>query len=93
MRAVLPAALAATLVLSTGALAASSHKTLHERFVAANTTHDGHLTLEQAKAGMKSIAKKWDAIDKDHQGYVTEDDIHAYYKARRHHPAAETQKS
>lgn len=93
MRAISVLALAAALVASGSALAASSHKTLHQRFVEANTTHDGHLTLDQAKTGMKSVAKKWDVIDKDHKGYVTEDDIHAYYKARRHHPAAETQKS
>lgn len=93
MRAIPVITLAAALAFSSGAFAASSHKTLHQRFEAANTTHDGHLTLDQAKAGMKSVAKKWDVIDKDHKGYVTEDDIHAYYKARRHHPAAETQKS
>ena len=74
-------------VFSSGAIAASSHKTMHDRFAAANTTHDGHLTLEQAKAGYKSVAKKFDAIDKDHKGYVTEADIHAYYSALHHHKA------
>ena len=93
MRALFPLALAAAFAIHGGALATSSHKTLHQRFVDANTTHDGHLTLEQAKTGMKSIAKNWDAIDTDHKGYVTEDEIHAYYKARRHHHAAETEKS
>ncbi len=63
---------------SSGAIAATSHKSLHDRFTEANTTHDGHLTLEQAKTGMKSVARRFDAIDKDHRGYVTEDDIRAY---------------
>lgn len=77
----------ALLVYGSGAFAASSHQTMHDRFVAANATHDGHLTLEQAKAGYKSVAKKFDAIDKDHKGYVTEADIHAYYSALHHHKA------
>jgi hypothetical protein len=76
------------LVVGSGAFAATSHKTMHDRFAAANTTHDGHLTLDQAKAGYKSVAKKFDAIDKDHKGYVTEADIHAYYSALHHHKAA-----
>lgn len=62
---------------------ASQHLTLHQRFEQANTTHDGHLTAEQAKLGMKSVARHFDAIDKDHKGYVTEADIHAYYKGLR----------
>lgn len=78
----------AMLACSPGAFAAASHQTMHEHFVAANTTHDGHLTLEQAKVGYKSVARKFDAIDKDHKGYVTEADIHAYYKSLHHHAAA-----
>ena len=62
---------------------AATHLSLHQRFEQANTTHDGHLTLEQAKLGMKSVARKFDAMDKDHKGYVTEADIHAYYKGLR----------
>jgi hypothetical protein len=79
----------ALIVSASGALAASSHQTMHDRFAAANITHDGHLTLEQAKAGYKSVAKKFDAIDKDHKGYVTEADIHAYYSALHHHKATQ----
>ena len=58
-------------------------RSLQERFEAANTTHDGHLTLEQAQAGMPSVAKNFDAIDKDKKGYVTLSDIRNYYAARR----------
>jgi hypothetical protein len=70
---------------------AAQRTTLHQRFEQANTTHDGHLTLEQAKLGMKSVARHFDAIDKDHKGYVTEADIHAYYKSLRaaHHHTAD----
>jgi len=93
MRVAVMIAVVAVAAWSSGALAANSHKTLHQRFTEANTTHDGHLTLEQAKVGMKSVARRFDAIDTDHKGYVTEDEIHAYYKARRHHGSAEQQKS
>jgi len=44
---------------------------LDQRFKAANTTNDGKLTLEQAKAGMPRVAKNFDKIDADHKGYVT----------------------
>jgi hypothetical protein len=62
-----------------------------ERFKAANTTHDGHLTKDQAQAAhMVATVRHFDAIDKDHKGYVTVDDLHAYASARRaeHHAAA-----
>ncbi len=66
---------------------ARSHMTLQQRFDQANTTHDGHLTLDQAKAGMPMVAKHFDAIDKDKKGYVTTEDIHSYMAQRRasHH--------
>jgi Ca2+-binding EF-hand superfamily protein len=74
--------------------AASTHKhmTLEQRFDQANVTHDGHLTEEQAQSGYKSVAKHFAAIDKDKKGYVTEDDIRAYYKTQHelHHQASTT---
>ena len=60
-----------------------SRMTLQQRFDAANTTHDGHLTLDQAKLGLPMVAKHFDAIDKDKKGYVTIGDIHAYASQRR----------
>jgi hypothetical protein len=44
---------------------------IEKRFNAANTTHDGKLTKEQAEAGMPRVAKNFDTIDSDHKGYVT----------------------
>jgi Ca2+-binding EF-hand superfamily protein len=44
---------------------------LEHRFKAANTTNDGKLTLEQAKAGMPRVAKNFDKIDTEKNGYVT----------------------
>ena len=57
--------------------------TMEQRFEQANSTHDGHLTLEQAKSGYKTIARHFDAIDQDKKGYITEDDIRAYNKTQR----------
>ena len=59
-------------------------RTLQERFDTANTTHDGHLTLEQARAGhMVAVARDFAAIDTTHKGYVTVDDIKAHRHAVR----------
>jgi hypothetical protein len=63
--------------------APASHP-LRDRFAAANTTHDGRLTREQAEGGgMKVIAKNFDAIDVNHRGYVTLQDVRAFTQARR----------
>ncbi|MDQ2804130.1 MAG: EF-hand domain-containing protein [Pseudomonadota bacterium] len=56
---------------ATGSTHAGRHgrHRLDERFQQANSTHDGHLTLDQAKSGkLKSVARHFDAIDKDHKG-------------------------
>ena len=50
-----------------------------KRFDAANVTHDGKLTLEQAtSAKMTGVVKNFDAIDADKKGYITKPDITAY---------------
>ena len=49
------------------------------KFYAANTTHDGHLTMAQAKAaGLTVVADNFDAIDVKKRGYVTFYDIMAW---------------
>jgi hypothetical protein len=86
MRILLPLVAVAAFAAAGHAQAAQpphSHLTMAQRFEQANVTHDGHLTLEQAKAGYKSIARHFSAIDQDKKGYVTEDDIRAYYKTQR----------
>jgi hypothetical protein len=92
-----------SLLLATALVAPASAKTsgtapkharqsMTQQFEQANTTHDGHLTLEQAKAGYKSVARHFAAIDVDKKGYVTEEDIHAYNKTQRtlHHQSNST---
>jgi opacity protein-like surface antigen len=58
-----------------------------QRFQEANATHDGRLTLDQAKAGYKSIVRHFQDIDTNGKGFVTENDIRAWRateKERRH---------
>jgi hypothetical protein len=55
-----------------------------QRFAAANTTNDGHLTLDQAKAAKwTQVVKNFSTIDSTHKGYVTKDDIRAAAQAHR----------
>ena len=61
------------------------HVPLQQAFEQANVTHDGHLTLEQAKAAdMSTVARHFIAIDKDKKGYVTVQEIRDYFRANRH---------
>ena len=62
---------------------AKPRMTAEERFKAANTTGDGRLTFAQAQAKMPRVAHNFEAIDKDHNGYVTLADIRAYDAERR----------
>ena len=55
-----------------------------EKFQAANTTHDGKLTLQQAQAAnLHPIIRNFAAIDREHKGYVTVQDIREWRQARR----------
>ena len=56
---------------------------LAQRFAAANVTHDGRLTREQAERGMPLVARNFDAIDMDQKGYVTLPEIRAFAAQRR----------
>ena len=68
---------------STSAPAHRRGRTFQERFDAANVTHDGHLTQEQARAHMPSVARDFADIDTTHKGYVTADEIRAHSRAAR----------
>jgi hypothetical protein len=60
-----------------------------EKFQAANTTHNGKLTLAQAQAGgMRMIARHFSEIDVANQGYITLPEIKAWRNAhpRGRHP-------
>ncbi len=69
-----------------------THMTWVERFTQANTTHDGHMTLDQAKVGYKTVARHFRDIDTVGKGFVTENDIrawHALERAARHGQGAD----
>ncbi|HET6195822.1 MAG TPA: hypothetical protein VFE12_08715 [Acetobacteraceae bacterium] len=86
----LPASAQTTSQTQATTTALHNHLSMTQRFEQANTTRDGHLTLDQAKTGYKSVARHFAAIDQDKKGYITEDDIRAYYKTQRalHHQSA-----
>ncbi len=53
---------------------------MHDRFNAANTTHDGRLTLAQATAaGLKPVVKHFAEIDTAKRGYVTFNEVQAWH--------------
>jgi hypothetical protein len=88
--AVAPALLQPAFAQETGA-ASRPRITWQQRFARANSTGDGHLTLEQAKAGYPTIARRFDEIDLDAKGYVTVEDIRSWHKARQEmHPQAKS---
>jgi hypothetical protein len=99
MRALLPLfaltllALPAQAQTTTAPTRTHTHLTMQQRFEQANVTHDGHLTQDQAQAGYRSVARHFAAIDQNKKGYITEDDIRAYYKTQRalHHQSATAQ--
>jgi hypothetical protein len=53
---------------------------LQTRFASANTTHDGKLTRDQAASGMPMLARHFDEIDTQKNGYVTLPQIEAYLR-------------
>lgn len=76
-------AFAETTAQAPGAAATHVRRSAQEHFADANATHDGRLTLDQATAGYKSIAKSFSQIDVNHHGYVTFDDIKAWKAAKK----------
>jgi hypothetical protein len=53
---------------------------LPTRFASANTTHDGKLTRDQASTGMPMVAKHFDEIDTQKNGYVTLPQIQTFLR-------------
>jgi len=72
----LAAAFSLALVWPVGA-ETSRDEQIDERFAAADTNHDGQLTLAEAEAGMPRVAANFDKIDADKSGTVTLAEIKA----------------
>ncbi len=53
---------------------------LQTPFAQANVTHDGKLTRDQASTGMPMVAKHFDEIDTQKNGYVTLPQIEAFMR-------------
>ena len=68
-----------------------AQQTFREHFDSANITHDGHLTLDQAKAARwTAVVRRFDKMDADHKGYVTATDITAEFARERAEKAKAT---
>jgi len=66
-------------------------QTFREHFDSANTTHDGHLTLDQAKdAKWTAVIRRFDKMDADHKGFVTSQDIYNEFARERAEKAKAT---
>jgi len=66
-----------TISFSSAAQDSEKVKQLEEKFKAADKNADGKLTLDEAKDGMPRVAKAFDKIDTQKNGYITLDQIKA----------------
>jgi Ca2+-binding EF-hand superfamily protein len=56
------------------------HK-MHEHMKAADTNGDGKFSRDEANASMPRIAKNFDAIDANKDGFVTKEELRAFHEA------------
>ncbi|MBP2200170.1 MULTISPECIES: EF-hand domain-containing protein [Pantoea] len=56
---------------------------VQDRFNAANTNHDGKLTLAEAQAGMPRVAQHFAEIDTAKKGYITFSQLSAFMAAKK----------
>jgi len=76
---------------SPAAPAKPPRQTFREHFDSANTTHDGHLTLDQAKeAKWTAVVRRFDKMDANHKGFVTAQDIYNEFARERAEKAKAT---
>jgi len=73
--AILSALSASLLVLPDAQADETKDGQIDEHFAAADTNHDGQLTLAEAKQGMPRVAANFDKIDTAKKGYVTVEQI------------------
>lgn len=56
---------------------------LQQRFTQADSNHDGHLSREEAQAGMSRVYQHYDEIDTTHSGALSLEDIARYLAQQR----------
>lgn|GEM_PF-3287323 len=54
-----------------------------EWFKRVDSNHDGKISLDEAKAGAPRLAKHFDEIDTAHKGYVTPEQLKAFFEAKK----------
>ncbi|MBL8522205.1 MAG: hypothetical protein JNN20_00815 [Betaproteobacteria bacterium] len=52
----------------------------HERLKAADKNGDGKISREEANASMPRLAKNFDAIDANKDGFVTKEEMRAFHE-------------
>jgi len=62
---------------------AKMHEMFEQRFKKADTNGDGKLSKTEAQAGMPRVAKNFDAIDTDKDGFITQAEIAAAMASRQ----------
>lgn len=76
--------------LGSGLVEIGRSGSVEAHFAAANTTHDGHLTREQAlQADWPKVARHFDEIDTEQKGWVSVAQIHQYNKSHHKHRKAQ----
>ena len=63
------------------------HGQMMEKLRAADTNGDGLISRQEA-AALPHLAQQFDAIDADHDGQLSKDELKAFFKARREQMAA-----
>ncbi len=56
---------------------------MQNRFTAADTNHDGKLTLAEAQVGMPRVARHFSEIDTAKNGYITLSQLSAFMAAKK----------
>ena len=62
---------------------AKMHEMFEQRFKKADSNGDGKLSKVEAQAGMPRVAKNFDAIDTDKDGFITQAEIAAAMASRQ----------
>jgi Ca2+-binding EF-hand superfamily protein len=55
----------------------------HQRLKEADKDHDGRISRSEAEASMPRLAKNFDRIDADKDGFVTREEMRAFHEQQR----------